>query len=86
MIAAFFTRAWAKVWPYLAAIGAALAAVLAIRHSGKAAGKQEARIDQLEADRAAREEARNVENETASLSDDSVVRESVDRWVRDGKR
>lgn len=77
---------WGRIWPHIAAIGAALVAVVAIRQSGKAAGKQEARIDQLEANQKAVEQARNVENETAAMDDDAVARESIDKWVRDAAR
>ncbi|NYT25049.1 hypothetical protein H0A73_15730, partial [Alcaligenaceae bacterium] len=54
--------------------------------SGKLAGRQDARIDQLEADRKAAERARKVENETAAMDDDAVARESIDKWVRDAGR
>lgn len=77
---------WSRIWPYIAAVGAAFAAVVAVRQSGKAAGKQEARIDQLEANQKAVEQARNVENETAAMDDDAVARESIDKWVRGNKR
>lgn len=75
---------WARVWPYLAAVGAALTAVVAIRQSGKAAGKSEARIDQLEADQKAVGEAREERQKVDALGDDAARRDAA-RWVRRDK-
>ena len=63
---------WGRVWPYIAAIGAAFAAVLAIRQSGKAAGRTEAKINQLEANAKARGESREAAAQIDRLDDDAV--------------
>lgn len=76
---------WSRIWPYIAAVGAAFAAVLAIRQSGKAAGRQEARIDQLEADRVAVEESREAAAEIERL-DDAAVRDRARKRMRDAAR
>jgi hypothetical protein len=81
MIAAFFGRLWARAWPYITAVGAAFAAVVAIRQSGKSAGRAEAKIDQLEADAKAREKAREMDDKYDSLDDDDI-RRAAKRWVR----
>lgn len=77
---------WSRIWPYIATVAAAFAAFFAIRQSGKAAGRQEAEHQQREVDAKAAEVARNVENETAAMDDDSVARESIDKWVRDNRQ
>lgn len=74
------------VWPYLLGALALLAGWFAARQSGKAAGRTEAKIDQLKADTKAAERARHVENETAAMDDDAILDELVDKWVRDGQR
>lgn len=71
------------VWPYVLGALALLAGWVAARKSGKAAGRTEARIDQLEADSKAAERARHVENETAAMDDDAVTDELIRDWVRD---
>jgi len=64
----------ARIWPYIAAVGAVLAGLLAIRQGGKAAGRAEARIDQLEADASARRE-RDEAASTIERLDDAAVRD-----------
>ena len=76
---------WAKVWPYLAAIGAAFAAVLAIRQSGKAAGRQETRQEINEDQAKARKEARDVDAKIHAMDDDSIDA-AMAKWVRGNKR
>lgn len=76
---------WARIWPYIAAIGAALAAVVAIRQSGKAAGKAEAHIDQLKADASARRE-RDEAAATIERLDDAAVRDRARERMRDTDR
>lgn len=75
------TALWAKIWPYVAAVGAVLAGLFAVRESGKSAGKAEveAKINQEQA--SARKESRNVEDTNAALSDADVDRR-LDKWVR----
>lgn len=84
MITAFFAGLWARVWPYVAAVGAAFAAVLAIRQSGKAAGRQEAEQQQAaDALDALRKSKDNYEN-VARMDDDAQLAE-FDR-LRDLRR
>lgn len=86
MIAAFFTGLWGRIWPWVAGAGAAVVAALAIRQSGKSAGRQEARIDQLEADRAAVEESREAAAEIDRLDDDGVRDRARQRMHGSGRR
>lgn len=79
-----FNVLWAKFWPYLALIGAAFAAFVGIRQSGKAAGKQEIRNEINEQQAQARKEARRVEDENAALDDDSVD-SRLGKWLRKRK-
>ncbi|WJJ93983.1 hypothetical protein [Neopusillimonas aromaticivorans] len=72
---------WGKVWPYLAAIGAAFAAVLAIRQSGKAAGRQETRQEINEAISTQRSKINEADTHTSQM-DDRDVRRELRKWVR----
>lgn len=81
MIRAWMVILWSRVWPYIATVSAAFGAVLAIRQSGKRAGRHEAEIKAQEKRLKNINEARNVENKTSALDDDSVVRR-LDEWVR----
>lgn len=74
----------AEAWPYMLAVLGAMASWFAIRQSGKQAGKAEARIDQLEADNKAVEEARNERQKVDALGDDAARRDAA-RWVRGDK-
>lgn len=76
---------WAKFWPYLALIGAAFAAFVGIRQSGKAAGKQEIRNEINESQAKARKEARRVEDENAALDGDGVDSRLKSDWLRNRK-
>lgn len=78
-------RLWAKVWPYLAAVGAAFAAFFAIRQSGKAAGKAEAKREQMEGDLKA---GRNRHEATTQVDrlDDDAVRDLARKRMRDSAR
>lgn len=77
---------WSRIWPYLALIAAAFAAFFGIRQSGKAAGKDAARREVEQINRKAREAARNVEHETASMSDDAITDELMRDWVRNSQK
>lgn len=77
---------WAKVWPYLAAIGAAFAAVLAIRQSGKAAGKAEAMMEQMEADLEAGRIRNEAVTEVERLDGDDVRELARQRMRKSAKR
>lgn len=85
MIAAFLTSLWGRIWPYIAAIGAGVVAAAAIWRSGKAAGRQDARIDQLQADASAREKGREAGAEIDRLDDDGV-RDRARQRMRDSRR
>jgi len=78
----FLQALWARVWPYIAALAALGAAVIGIRQSGKAAGRTEAKTDQLEADASARKKAREVDNKLDALDDDAIRNRARD-WLRD---
>lgn len=76
---------WGRVWPYIAGLAGIVVGLFLVRQSGKTAGRQEARIDQLEADASAREKAREAAAEIDRLDDDGV-RDRAERWVRhDGR-
>lgn len=68
----FLQALWSRVWPYVVAAGAILAGLFAVRQAGKAAGRTEAKIDQLEADASAREKAREAAAKIERLDDDAV--------------
>lgn len=72
---------WARVWPYIAVVGAVLAGLFAVRQSGKSAARVEAAAKINEQATKAHKEQRDVENEVAALDDDSVDRR-LDDWVR----
>lgn len=76
---------WGRVWPYIATVGAALAAVLAIRQSGKAAGRAEAERTKLEAQVRAGEKSREAAAEIESL-DDAAVRDRARQRMRKSAR
>lgn len=86
MIGLFLARIWARAWPYVVAAGAILVGLFAVRQSGKAAGKQEAHIDQLQADKNAREEAREAATEIERLDDDAVRDRARERMRRNQRR
>ena len=85
MIAAFFVSLWRRTWPYVAAAGAAVVAALVIWRSGKSAGRQDARVEQLEADIATGGKAREAAAEIDRLDDDGV-RERARQRMRAGGR
>ncbi|MGB6104599.1 MAG: hypothetical protein WBF88_12230 [Pusillimonas sp.] len=76
---------WARVWPYIAAIGAAFAAVLAIWQSAKAVGRQQIQQEVNEAAAKGREKAREVEFETAGMADTDIDADLA-KWVRNRQR
>lgn len=78
---AIITALWARIWPYIAVVGAALAGVLAVRHSGKSAARAEdaarAARDKAKTDKEVRDVAQKV-----SAMDDHTVDSRLDEWVR----
>ncbi len=76
---------WGRVWPYIAGAAGIIVGLFFVRQSGKTAGRQEARIDQLEADVSAREKAREAASEIDRLDDDAV-RDRARQRMRDAGR
>lgn len=80
----FLQALWGRVWPYIAALAALGAAVIGIRQSGKAAGRQEVEQQQAaDALDALRKSKDNYEN-VARMDDDAQLAE-FDR-LRDLRR
>lgn len=77
---------WGRVWPYIAGLAGIIVGLFFVRQSGKTAGRQEARIDQLEADRAAVEESREAAAEIDRLDDDGVRDRARQRMHDAGRR
>ncbi|WP_368648606.1 hypothetical protein ABRZ03_02245 [Castellaniella ginsengisoli] len=75
---------WGRVWPYVAGAAGIVVGLFFVRQSGKAAGRQEARIDQLEQGRKARRDADANAEKIRAMDDDDLVRE-FDR-LRDRRR
>lgn len=71
-----------RIWPYIALVGAVLTGLLAVRQSGKSAGKQEAKAEQAEATIKGMGDAREARNEIDSL-DDVAVRDRARQRMRD---
>lgn len=75
---------WLRIWPYIAVAGAAFAALVGIRQSGKAAGRAEIERKQTaQALEAIRKSNANRE-EVAQMDDDAQLAE-FDR-LRDARR
>ena len=70
-------------------IGLVLAALVSIFYRGRATGRQaerQERVDQINEQAAqARQEVRNVEQETARMGDDAIADELKRDWVRDAR-
>lgn len=77
-----FKLLWGRLWPYIVALAALAAAVIGIRQSGKAAGKQEACDEQIKSDNKGMNDARN---EIDAL-DGAAVRDRARKRMRDAKR
>lgn len=70
-----------RVWPYIAAVGAAFAAVVAIRQSGKAAGKAEVTRQQTEEALDAIRRSNANREEVARMDDDDQLAEFDRLWA-----
>lgn len=81
MISIWLKALWGRVWLYIAAVGAAFGAMLAIRQSGKRAGRQEAEAQQLKQTLQGVEDARKARSEIDALSD-GAVRDRAKRRMR----
>ncbi|MVW72120.1 hypothetical protein [Bordetella sp. 15P40C-2] len=71
----------AEIMPYLAGLAALAVAFVGVFFRGKSSGKDEARVEQLEADTSAREEAREAAAEIERL-DDAAVRDRARERMR----
>lgn len=76
---------FARIWPYIALVGAVVAGLFAARQSGKAAAKQEAKAEQAKADIKGMGDARDARDEIDSL-DDAAVRDRARQRMRDRAR
>lgn len=75
-------QAWlSKAWGWLALTAAALLGLLAIRQSGKAAGREDIRREMDEQAARAREKAREVDQELDALDADAI-RRRAEQWMR----
>lgn len=79
------SQIWARIWPYIAAIGAAFVAVRAIRQSGKAAGRAEVEREQDKAIIEGMKNAREARDEIDAM-DDSAVRDRARQRMRNRTR
>lgn len=70
-------------------IGLALAALVSIFYRGRATGRQaerQERVDRVNEQAAqARQEVRNVQQETARMGDDAIADELKRDWMRDAR-
>ncbi|MFD4120894.1 hypothetical protein ACFWQD_06240 [Alcaligenes faecalis] len=71
-----------QIWPYLLGLLALAAGWLTAKRAGRQEGRREVRQEQLEAEQADWENARAIENETASMSDSAIADELKRDWVR----
>ncbi|MFY2645676.1 hypothetical protein [Achromobacter insuavis] len=75
-----------RIWGYVVAAAAAVAAVVLVYLRGRSAGRADERQDRAEQinEQAAkaRQEVRNVENEVARMDDDAVSDRLKSGWVR----
>lgn len=71
----------ARLWPYIAAVGAVLVGLVAIRQSGKQAGRAEVQQKQTEATAEQRRRINEADTKLAQM-DDSDIRRELRKWVR----
>ena len=71
-----------QIWPYLLGLLALVAGWVTARQSGKASGRTQAKIDQLEANAKARGESREAAAQIDRLDDDAV-RDRARQRMRD---
>ena len=74
-----------KVWGYALVAGAILAGLLAVRQSGKTAGKQAAERERLETDNKGMENAIKARDEILQM-DDAAIRDRARKRMRNAKR
>lgn len=79
---AFVQRLWGYVVAALAAVAAVLLVYLRGRSAGRADERQERNEQVNEQAAKARQEVRNVENEVARMDDDAVSDRLKSDWVR----
>lgn len=71
----------AQIWPYAAAVVAAIGALVWARQAGRKSAQDEQAADE----RKAIDKAKGIENEISSMDDDNINRRLAS-WVRGGKR
>lgn len=75
-----------RAWSYLVAAGAAIVAVLLVYLRGRSTGRSDERQDRAEQINKqaaqARQEVRDVQDQTAKLDDDAVAGRLKSEWVR----
>lgn len=79
------TLLWAKLQGYVAALGVALAVLLAAFLYGRSGGRSDAIAEQDRNNARARTQSKEVENEINGL-DDRAVGDGLAKWMRDGER
>lgn len=82
MLSAFFVRLWARVWPYVAGVGAVIAAAVTIRQSGKRAGQDQAERQRMESDNEGMRNAIKARDDAFQMDIDAA-RDRAKRRVRD---
>jgi len=71
-----------KVWGYVLLAGALVAGLIALRQSGKSAGRADVEREMNQRAAAARKEARHVADTVDSMGDDPVASKLKSDWVR----
>ncbi|WP_323034253.1 hypothetical protein [Pararhodobacter sp.] len=76
---------WGKVWSYVVLASALAAGLIALRQSGKSAGRADVEREMNQRAAAARKEARHVADTVDSMGDDPVADKLKSDWVRNDK-
>lgn len=76
---------WGKVWGYVVLAGALVASLIALRQSGKVAGRQEVERERLETDNKGMENAIKARDEILQM-DDAAIRDRARKRMRNTKR
>lgn len=77
----FLRALWGRIWPYIAAAGAVLAGLAAVRQSGKSSGRAEAEREQHAAASEQRRKINEADTKLVEMDDDDV-RRRLSEWVR----
>jgi hypothetical protein len=73
---------WSKAWGYALLAGALVAGLIALRESGKAAGRADLEQEMNKRAADARKEARHVADTVDSMGDDPIADKLKSDWVR----